>query len=124
MNTYCKNTDCKRTLLFLIGCIGTRALFAYAAKIASTTVLFYMGLLAAAIAGGFIYVWLTGSRKTGVETMGAPIWWNELRPIHALLYTLFAYNAIIGQHTAWRYLALDVVFGLVIYLLHRFHILF
>ena len=109
----------KRVLLFLIGCIGSRVLFAYLAKIASATVLPYMGVVGAMIAIGFTYIWVTGSRTTGPETFGKPIWWNDMRPIHATLYALFAYKAIRKEMDAWKYLAIDVVFGLVVYLLHN-----
>ena len=29
-------------------------------------------------------------RKTGKEVFGSKIWWNDLRPVHASLYILFA----------------------------------
>lgn len=106
------NTIQKRFLLFLIGCIGTRSLFVYFAKNASTTVLKYMGYLALLPAIGFMYIFLTGTRKTGGEVFGDKIWWNDLRPIHSALYTLFAVNAIIGNPMAWVYLLIDVLVGL------------
>ena len=106
------NTIQKRFLLFLIGCIGTRTLFVYFAKKANTTYLMYMGYLALLPAIGFIYLYLTGTRKTGPEVFGDKIWWNDLRPIHGLLYLLFAYNAINGNKNAWIYLLVDVIVGL------------
>ena len=106
------NTIQKRFLLFLIGCIGTRTLFVYLAKKANTTYLMYMGYLALLPAIGFIYLYLTGTRKTGPEVFGDKIWWNDLRPIHGLLYLLFAYNAINGNKNAWIYLLVDVIVGL------------
>jgi len=71
---------------------------------------------------GFIYIWLTGSRPTGPETFGEPIWWNHMRPVHALIYTLFAYKAITRQRDAWEYLAMDVVLGLFVYAMHNFRL--
>jgi hypothetical protein len=106
------NTIQKRFLLFLVGCIGTRSLFVILARKANTEYLKYMGYLALLPAIGFIYIYLTGSRQTGGETFGDKIWWNNLRPLHALLYFLFAYNAIIGNKNAWLYLLFDVIFGL------------
>jgi hypothetical protein len=106
------NTIQKRFLLFLIGCIGTRSLLVLFAKNASTTVLKYMGYLALLPAIGFMYIFLTGSRKTGGEVFGDKIWWNDLRPIHSALYTLFAVNAIRGNPVAWVYLLIDVLVGL------------
>ena len=110
----------KRLLLFLIGCIGTRTLFVVIAKNLSTDYLRYAGYLALLPALGFIYIFLTGARQTGPETMGTPIWWNNLRPFHAVLYLLFAYNAINGVQSAWVYLLIDVIFGLVSFTAHHY----
>jgi len=114
------DTMTNRTLLFLIGCIGTRSLFVYIAKIISLDLLKYMGYLALLPAIGFIYIYITDSRQTGPEVFGDKIWWNNLRPIHGLLYSLFAYNAITGNKNAWIYLLVDVVFGMLMFLVHHF----
>ena len=106
------NNQHKRFLLFLIGCIGIRFYFVYFAKNSSITVLKKLGFLALLPAIGFTYIYLTGSRTTGAEVLGDKIWWNNLRPIHALLYFLFSYNAINGNKNAWKYLLIDVLIGL------------
>lgn len=110
----------KRFLLFLIGCIGIRSLFVYIAKNANDQYLQWMGYLALLPAIGFIYIYFTGSRKTGAEVFGENIWWNDLRPIHALLYSLFSYNAITRNHYAWVYLLIDVIIGLISFVI--FHL--
>ena len=110
----------QRILMFLIGCIGVRSLFVIIAKYVNTTYLKYLGYLALVPAIGFVYIYLTGSRKTGAEVFGEKIWWNNLRPIHAILYFLFAYNAIIGNKQAWIYLLVDVIFGLISFLIHHY----
>jgi len=116
------NTIQKRFLLFLIGCIGTRTLFVLMAKHISLKYLPYLGYLALMPAIGFIYIYLTGARKTGGEVFGEKIWWNDLRPIHSLLYFLFAYNAINGNKSSWIYLLIDVIIGLISFLtFHYFH---
>lgn len=115
------NTIQKRFLLFLIGCIGTRTLFVYLAKNVNKTNLQYMGYLSILPAIGFIYLFLTGSRKTGAEVFGDKIWWNNLRPIHGCLYFLFAYNAILGYDFAWVYLLIDVMVGLVSFLIFHYY---
>jgi len=109
-----------RILLFLIGCIGVRSLFVVIAKYINVHYLKYLGYLALLPAIGFIYIFLTGSRKTGAETFGEKIWWNNLRPIHSILYFLFAYNAIIGNRKAWIYLLIDVLLGLISFLIHHY----
>jgi hypothetical protein len=110
----------KRMLMFLIGCIGVRSLLVVIAKYINIKYLKYLGYLALVPAVGFIYIYLTGSRKTGGETFGEKIWWNNLRPVHAILYLLFAYNAIIGNKRAWIYLLADVLFGLLSFLIHHY----
>ncbi len=109
-----------RLLLFLIGCIGLRIIFAIVAKYININYLPYLGYLALLPAIGFAYIYITGSRNTGFEA-GGKIWWNCLRPLHSLLYFLFAYNAILkNNHVAWKFLALDVVIGLSAFLNHHF----
>ena len=95
------NNAQKSILMFLFGCIGVRTLFVIIAKNTSINYLKYLGYLALGPALGFTYIYLTGSRKTGAETFGEKIWWNNLRPIHALLYFLFAYNSINCNKNAW-----------------------
>jgi len=106
----------KRFLLFLVGCIGSRSVLVYVAKNVSVKYLKYLGYLALLPAIGFIYLFLTGTRKTGTEVFGDKIWWNDLRPLHSLLYFLFAYNAIYGNSYAWKFLLADVILGLVSFL--------
>ena len=110
----------KRFILFLFGCIGTRSLLVYIAKTTNKTILMYMGYLALLPAIGFFYLFLTGSRQTGAEVFGGKIWWNDLRPIHGIFYSLFAYNAITGNQNAWIYLLVDVVFGLASFLFFHY----
>lgn len=111
----------KRFILFLFGCIGIRSLLVYLAKTTNKTFLMYFGYLALLPAIGFFYLFLTGTRKTGAEVFGDKIWWNNLRPIHGLLYSLFAYNAIIGNINAWIYLLVDVLLGLVSFLSFHYY---
>ena len=110
----------KRFLLFLIGCIGTRTLLVLIAKNIDIKYLQYLGYLALLPAIGFAYIYLTGSRKTGKEVFGEKIWWNDLRPLHSLLYLLFAYNAIIGNKNSWVYLLIDVVIGLISFIIFHY----
>ena len=109
-----------RFILFLFGCIGMRLLFVIIAKNVSIKMLYYLGFLALLPAIGFVYIFATGSRKTGPEVLGDKIWWNNLRPLHALLYSLFAYNAIQGNPNSWIYLFLDVIIGLISFLTYHY----
>jgi hypothetical protein len=111
----------KRFLLFLFGCIGLRSLFVVIAKNIDIKLLPYLGYLALLPTLGFIYIFATDARKTGAEVFGGKIWWNNLRPVHALIYGLFAYNAIKGNRDAWIYLLIDVIFGLFSFLIFHYN---
>ena len=110
----------KRFLLFIFGCIGIRTLFVVIAKIIDIKFLPYLGYISLLFVIGFIYIFVTGSRKTGVETFGDKIWWNDLRPVHALMYGLFAYNAINKNQNAWVFLLIDVIIGLISFLIFHY----
>jgi hypothetical protein len=107
-------------LLFLIGCIGVRLLFVVIAKEINIKYLKYLGYLALLPAIGFMYIYLTESRNTGVGAFGEKIWWINLRPIHSILYFLFAYNAIIGNRHSWIYLLADVLIALISFLINHY----
>jgi len=111
----------KRFLLFLIGCIGSRSLLVLIAKYIPIEYLPIMGYIALVPTIGFIYIYLTGSRKTGGEVFGDKIWWNDLRPIHSVLYGLFAYSAINKNKYSWIFLLIDVIFGLISFLIHHYY---
>ena len=110
----------KRIFLFLCLCITSRILITYMAKTVNPIYLQYMGYIALIPAFGFAYIYLSKSRKTGPEVFGDKIWWNSLRPVHSVLYGLFAYNAINKNPNAWIFLALDVTIGLVSFLTYHF----
>lgn len=109
----------QRVLLFLIGCIGVRTALAVGAKYASPEFLQAMGAFALLPAIGFFVIYWFKLRETGPEVFGEKIWWNDLRPIHGMLYLLFAIFAIRKETFAWMFLAADVSFGLIAYLMHQ-----
>jgi hypothetical protein len=109
----------KRNLMFLFGCILFRYFLTYLAKVSDDNGLFVLGLLFAIISIGMFSIFLTKSRKTGAETLGADIWWNDYRPIHASLYALFSYMALSGNHDAWKILFADTTLGLGLFVLNR-----
>ena len=110
----------RSVLLFLLGCIGTRTLLVYLSSIATPEYLKYMGIIAGIISVGFMTIYLTGSRKTGIEVNGGEIWWNDLRPVHSILYGMFAYAAIKNKSYSWIFLLIDVCIGLMSYILHYY----
>lgn len=110
----------KRFLLFLFGCIPTRLALAYLAKNIPLNWLPLLGYILLIPAFGFIYLFLSGTRKTGPETFGDKIWWNPIRPIHSIFYFMFAYNAINKIRSGWIYLLYDVIFGLISFLIFHY----
>ena len=111
----------KRFILFLIACIGSISLLVYLAKISNKTCLMYMGYLVILPALGLLYLFFSGTRKTGAEVFGDKIWWNNLRSIHGILYYLFSYNAIIGNTNAWIYLLVYVLLGFTGFLIFHYY---
>jgi hypothetical protein len=100
----------KQLLVFLIGCIGVRILCVYIAKNINKDYLPYMGYIFIVIAINMIYIYINKSRQIGI--LGQNIWWDNLRPIHAINYAIFAYMAINKSPNAWIVLLVDVVIGL------------
>lgn len=117
--------DLYRALIFLIGCIGTRVAIAYAAYKASPSILQYLGYLALLPAIGFFTIYFMDLRKSGPEVFGERIWWNNLRPVHGMMYTLFAISAITQQSYAWMWLGADALLGLISFIArHVFNVAF
>lgn len=116
----------KRFTLFLGGCIPVRLLAAWVAYYLSrnnTNGLRLLAGLAVLPVICWAIILIFGLRKTGAETQDAPIWWNFMRPIHMLLYTIFIYLAlskdINKQKQAWIVLVCDAVIGLIAFLWHH-----
>ena len=112
----------KRLLLFLIGCIGLRTALVFIAKYGDKNMVFLLACVALMISLGFFTIYFTGIRKTGAETFGDKIWWNDLRPVHGFLYLLFALLAFQQKSYAWVVLAFDVIIGLTAFIVfHQFY---
>ena len=110
----------KRFLGFLFACIPARLLIAWISKTVPNEYLPYLGLIALLPATGFLYIYVSGLRKTGRETFGENIWWNNLRPIHAFMLYSFAYLAIRRNGRAYLVLFTDAMFGLVSFLIYHY----
>jgi hypothetical protein len=110
-----------RFLLFLFGCIGSRFTFTLISAYSSGWALMLLGFLALIPVLGWSYIIFIQERDTGFEIFGEKIWWKNLRPIHLLLWLLFAYLAILGNTNAWIVLFIDTVFGLLAFLLHHYY---
>ncbi len=112
----------KRHCLFLGGCIPARLFLVWIAATWSLRYVRILAWIALLIAGSFLYLFLSGKRKTGPEVFGEAIWWNHLRPVHAALYAGFAFSVLyLRSSRAWMWLAADVVLGLLSFLHHHRH---
>lgn len=103
----------RRWLLFLIGCIGTRTGLTILSYVYRAHPWFkYANVPAMVIGISFITIYVMGWRKTGLETGGERIWWNNLRPLHGLLWILFAIGAWMRNPYSYIILVLDTSIGL------------
>ena len=103
----------RRFYTFMFGCIPMRALIALIAYKINIDLLPYLGIITAIMGLGFLIIFFGGYRKTGAETLGAPIWWNYLRPIHGFIYLLFAYNAINKFPDSYKIIIFDTIIGFI-----------
>jgi len=115
------NAEQKSMALFLAGCIPVRLLLSYLSYVSYTNTKYMsmIGVVCLVISFGFIMNYAFGLRKTGVETFGQPIWWNDLRPVHGFLYILAGYCSFYSRENVWKILLLDTMIGLVAFLRHH-----
>lgn len=107
----------KRFTLFLLGCIPVRFLFVYIAKNIPIIYLPLTAPITLIIGLGFFYTFFSG-KKTG-STFNQIAWWNNLRPIHGLLYILYSYYAYKKNSDAYKILLFDVIFGLLSFFIYH-----
>lgn len=108
----------KSMTLFLVGCIPARLLLTYVSYVSYIDTK-YIGVVCLFISIGFIMNYVFGLRKTGAETFGQPIWWNNLRPVHGFLYMAAAYCAFYSKENVWKILLLDTIIGFIAFLIHH-----
>jgi hypothetical protein len=102
-------------ILFLTLCMGSRYSLAYISK-NYLNLLPYLSLPALLIAIGFAIIYIFDLRKIGSETGGEKIYWNNFRPVHSLMYGIFAYLAFHKDPNAWKVIFLDTTIGLSVFL--------
>lgn len=99
--------------LFILACIPARLSLAFLAIKIPKEYLNYWAIIVLSIGIGFLYLFFTGKRKTGIETGGRPIWWANFRIFHGLMYTvagIFALND--NSKTAFQIILADTIVGL------------
>ena len=108
----------KASLLFLLVCIPSRLLIAYAVQHNKTKPWIAAALLTVP-AIGFLTVYYKGLRQIPGETFGCNgggVWWNDLRPVHGLLYATAAVLVFKQSPFAHYPLYLDVMLGIMSFL--------
>ena len=110
----------KRFILFSI-CILVRTLLVLLAYYLDTKYVYYMSYPTFLIGIGFLFIYFSKIRNTGAEVFGEKIWWNNLRPIHAFNYLIFAYLAFKQSKNSYVPLTIDVIFGTLAFLLYHYN---
>ena len=109
----------KRYLLFLLGCIPLRSYFAYHVKNSNKEHLKQIYLIGIILAIAWMVIYLTNTRTTGPEVFGDKIWWNNLRPVHSILYGSFSYMAYNQHKYSYIPIAIDTILGLCSFLYYH-----
>ena len=103
-------------LVFLFGCIGARTLFTWLAY--QRWHLPLLAVTAALFVLGWLYIMFIGRRDSGPEA--GVIWWQHIRPFHALLWGSFVALVVTGRsQEAWKPLAADTLLGFIVWLMHH-----
>ena len=110
----------KRFLLFLGLCIPSRIAIIFLSKNIKEKYLQYLSLLSLLVALGFMSIYIFDLRKTGFEVSNSLIWWNNLRPIHGVLYLLFSLYAFKKKKFSYMILILDVIIGIISFFVHHY----
>ena len=110
-----------RIVLFFCACIPLRIVLAYLPTVLDKNYLFYYGLILLMPAIGFFYLYFTDSRLEAPEG-GGKTWWAELRIVHGLFYLFAAIYALQMSKLAYIPLSMDVVFGLISFLVKHYYL--
>jgi phosphatidylglycerophosphate synthase len=105
--------------LFLLGCIPIRIIIALIPLYIDKKWLFYYSFILLSISVSFLYLYFTNSRENAFEA-GGKTWWAKYRIIHGLFYLIAAFYAYFQNRNAWIPLAMDVIFGLILFIQKRF----
>lgn len=104
--------------IFFLLCLPIRLSLVILSKLLPIEYIKYLGFLLLIPSLGFFTIYLFDLRKTGLETGGKIIWWNNLRVIHGLLYLGYSLYAIKKNKNAWIFLLIDFLVGLSASLFH------
>lgn len=104
----------KKIVLFVFGCLLVRLSFALISKNINKKMLPLLGKIAIIPAIWLLVLYLGDLRQRGA--LNQKVWWNNLRPLHSILYFTFAYLAMNKNDKAYILLLLDVLIGLIAFI--------
>lgn len=99
----------KRILYYIFGCVMVRAIMIVIVK-NNLKYLKLFGIISLIIGIAFIHAFLYSKKTHGF--FGGPVWWNNNRLIHGLLYILFSIMALSNNHNSWIVLLVSLIFGI------------
>jgi hypothetical protein len=104
----------KKIVLFVFGCLLVRLSFALISKNINKKMLPLLGKIAIIPSIGLLVLYFGDLRQRGA--LNQKIWWNNLRPLHSILYFTFVYLALNKNDKAYIPLLLDVLIGLLVFI--------
>jgi len=113
------NNIIHRIILFICGCIPTRLGLSYIIKNYGIQYKLILSILLLIIAFGFLYIYAFNLRKTGLEIFGDKIWWNNLRPLHGVLYLIASLLIYYENKNAYLVILIDTFIGLLSFILYH-----
>jgi hypothetical protein len=114
--------ETKRFLVFILGCIGSRLSLSMIAKYIMIDYLPLLAIFTIPISISFMYLYIFGNDMADkqLEWLGdKKIWWDQLRPLHSILFMIFSILAINKLSYSWLILLLDMIIGLISWLIHH-----
>jgi hypothetical protein len=108
----------KSITYFVLGCIPIRIVFVLILKYVNKDYLPYLSIPLFSISFGFLYLYFKNLRLNAPEA-GGKTWWSNLRLIHGALYLAASIYAFQKKDISWIPLAIDVIFGIVSFLIHH-----
>ena len=108
-----------RYSVFLFGCIGARLLYTFFSYMAEGTTLQILGFLALYPVVYWSYLLFVSEKGSNLSMISDIMWWKNLRPIHLILWALFAYLALSNHPLAYVVLLVDTAFGATAFFLHH-----
>ena len=106
------NSVQKRFTMFLFGCVFFRLGLAYSVKTMNIETLPQLSIIGLILCLNWFRIYFMHPRNTGPEVFGGEIWWDHLRPVHAIMHGLFGVMAYKKSKYAYIPLVIDVGIGL------------